>query len=159
MHLDQYGVLLAAALTLTTAGGVRAASILARCGPSTGQSYYFETGIVGPGQGGWKKDGFDNGRITAYINDENKIDIIMRDGNGVRSYLREGYNASLNNFSKQDMAFLISARGSNFSETYLFKINDLGVGTLSWTASKVTPLVIRTTVMTAEWGPNFAIEP
>lgn len=83
----------------------------------------------------------------------------MRDGNGVRSYLREGYNASLNNFSKQDMAFLISARGSNFSETYLFKINDLGVGTLSWTASKVTPLVIRTTVMTAEWGPNFAIEP
>lgn len=151
---------LAVLATLLVGGGsAQAATILARCGPSVGQSYYFEAGIVGPGQGGWKKDGFDGGRITAYINDKNQLDILMKDSTGLKSYLAEGYNISLVNLSKEDRAFLLTAYGQEFSETYLFKVNDLGVGTLAWTASKVTPLVIRTTVMTAECGPKYAIEP
>lgn len=144
---------------LLSAGEAKAAVVLARCGPSVAQSYYFEAGIVGPGQGGWKKDGFDGGRITAYINEKEQIDILMKDGAGLKSYLAEGYKISLVSLSKEDKSFLLSVYGDSFAETYLFKVNDLGVGTVAWTASKVTPLVIRTTVMTAECGPKFAITP
>jgi len=135
-----------------------AATILARCGPSTGQSYYFEAGIVGPGQGGWKQDGFAGGRITVYINNQNQLDLLQKDSTGLKSYLKEGYKVNLVELSQQDRAFLISAAGANFIETYLFKVNDYGVGTLAWSASKVTPVVIRTSIMTAECGPSFAIE-
>ncbi|KQO78116.1 hypothetical protein ASF36_13865 [Methylobacterium sp. Leaf90] len=152
-------ILTAVATLLAGGGPVQAATILARCGPSVGQSYYFEAGVVGPGQGGWKKDGFDGGRITAYINDKDQLDILMKDGTGLKSYLAEGYKISLVSLSKEDRSFLLSAYGQGFAETYLFKVNDLGVGTLAWTASKVTPLVIRTTVMTAECGPKYSIEP
>ncbi|WP_156635612.1 hypothetical protein [Methylobacterium sp. Leaf123] len=147
----------AALLLQAMIGTAYAATILARCGPSIGQSYYFEAGVVGPGQGGWKKDGFDGGRITAYINDKEQLDILMKDGAGLKSYLAEGYKISLVSLSKDDKSFLLAAYGQGFAETYLFKINDLGVGTLAWTASKVTPLVIRTTVMTAECGPKYDI--
>lgn len=149
----------AATLLLGLRDEAAAVTIIARCGPSVGQSYYFEAGIVGPGQGGWKKDGFDGGRITAYINDKDQLDILMKDAAGLKSYLAEGYKISLVSLSKEDRSFLLSAYGQGFAETYLFKVNDLGVGTLAWTASKVTPLVIRTTVMTAECGPKYAIEP
>lgn len=148
----------AAAATLIAPLGAEAATILARCGPSTGQSYYFEAGVVGPGRGGWQKDGFENGRVIAYINDSQQLDILVRDSAGTKSYLKEGYKVALINFSQQDRAFLISVYGDNFSETLLFKVNDLGVGTLAWTASKVTPLVIRTSIMTAECGPKYALD-
>ncbi|WP_430913902.1 hypothetical protein [Methylobacterium sp. sgz302541] len=149
---------LAAALALFVPSGVEAATILARCGPSTGESYYFEAGIAGPGRGGWKKDGIDDGRITAYINDNQQLDILQRDTTGTKSYLKEGYKVALINFSQQDRSLLISAYGENFSETFLFKVSELGVGTLAWTASKVAPLVIRTSIMTAECGPKYALD-
>lgn len=138
-------------------GTADAATILARCGPSIGQSYYFEAGVVGPGQGGWKKDGFEGVRITAYINDKEQLDILMKDGTGLKSYLAEGYKISLVILSKEDKSFLVTAYGQGFAETYLFKVNDLGIGTLAWTAGKVTHLVIRTTVMIAECDPKYDI--
>jgi hypothetical protein len=135
-----------------------AETILARCGPSTGQSYYFETGFVGPGQGGLRKDGFDGGRIFAYINNQEKLDLIIKDTNGFQSYLKEGYKVNIINLSASDKSFLIAAYGPNFAESYVFRLNNYGVGTVSWTGSKLTEGITKTSMMTAECGPKYGLD-
>lgn len=150
---------LAVALFLIGPMPAQSATILARCGPSVGQSYYFEGGVIGPGHGGWKPDGYENGRITAYINDKNEVDILLKDATGLKSYLSQGYKVEVVAVQESERALLINASGPNFTESYLFKTNKLGVGTLAWTASKTADLLIRTSVMVAECGPKFAIAP
>ncbi|MBY0257478.1 hypothetical protein [Methylobacterium sp.] len=133
--------------------------ILARCGPSTGQSYYFEGGIVGPGQGGWKPDGYANGRITALLNESEQVDIIFRDADGTRSLLRDGMKVALTSFDEASLSFIVSTYSNKVSGSYLFKMNKLGVGTVVWTESKALGSITRSSIMVAECGPSYEIKP
>jgi len=136
------------------------ASILARCGPSTGRSFYFEGGFVGPGQGGWREDGISDGRLTIVLNEQGQLDIWSKDAvNPFQSYLKEGYRVSLVKFDEKSRTMILNASGPLFAESYQLRINDVGVGTLVWTQSKITPAITKTAVMQAECGPQYAMKP
>ena len=145
-------------LFLVTAVRAADVSILARCGPSAGQSYAFEGGAVGPGQGGWHADGFKNGAITAFINENGALDLLLKDAVSVRSYLASGNKVVLVNYDQKIRSFLIYSTGMNFVETFLFKVNENGIGSLVWTTSKATGLTTRSGIMFSSCGPEFAIE-
>lgn len=150
----------ATALLMTPAAGeAKDVTILARCGASDGQSYYFEGGFVGPGQGGWKKDGVDDGRVTVFLNENDQLDLLVKDRATTRSYLKAGYKVGLINFDQATKTMLISAYGSDFSETYLIRQDDAGIGTMVWTISKITPAIAKSSTMQAPCGPQYAIKP
>lgn len=135
-------------------------SILARCGPSTGRSYYFEGGFVGPGQGGWRDDGISDGRLSIVLNEQGQLDIWSKDAlNPLQSYLKEGYRVALVKFDEKSRTMILRASGPMFAESYQLRVNDLGVGTLVWTQSKITPAITKTAVMQAECGPQYAMKP
>lgn len=149
----------AACLCLFAATAARAAevSILARCGPSSGQTYSFEGGVIGPGQGGWGADGFKDGAITAYINENGDLDLLLKDAISARSYLASRNKVVLVNFEKSNRSFLVYSTGVNFVETFLFKLNEYGIGSLVWTTSKATSMSTRSGIMFSKCGPEFAI--
>jgi len=136
------------------------ATILARCGPSTGRSFYFEGGFVPPGRGGWRDDGISDGRLTFIINDYDQLDILSKDAvNPLQSYLKEGYRLSVVQVDEKSRTIIINAIGSMASETYQIRTNEMGLGTLVWTQSKTTNAITKTAVMQAECGPQYAIKP
>ena len=135
-------------------------TILGRCGPSTGKSYYFEGGFVAPGRGGWQEDGIKEGRLTILINDHDQLDIWSKDAvNPFQSYLKEGYKLSVIKVDEKSRTLIIHASGPMFSETYQLRTNQFGLGTLVWTQSKTTDAITKTAVMQAECGPQYAITP
>jgi hypothetical protein len=135
-------------------------TILARCGPSTGRSFYFEGGIVGPGRGGWQEDGISDGRLTILINEQDQLDIWSKDAvNSFVSYLKEGYKLNVIQVDQKSRTLTIHASGPMFSETYQLRTNEFGLGTLIWTQSKITQAITKTAVMQANCGPQYAIKP
>ncbi|WP_345820099.1 hypothetical protein ABC766_29330 [Methylobacterium fujisawaense] len=136
------------------------ATILARCGPSTGRSFYFEGGFVPPGRGGWRDDGISDGRLTFLINDHDQLDILSKDAaNPLQSYLKEGYKLTVVQVDPKSRTIIINATGSMASETYQIRTNEMGLGTLVWTQSKTTNAITKTAVMQAECGPQYTIAP
>ena len=83
-------VLSLGAVIAFSSSSISAPKIVFDCGGSDGSAFYFEGGIVGPGQGGWKKDGIANGRIQLVV-DGPDFDIRFIDGSGsFRSHRAEG---------------------------------------------------------------------
>lgn len=155
----RWGVVVIALAISGCASEATALTVLASCGPSKGQSYYFEGGFVGPGQGGWRSDGMDGGRITIILKDDNSVDILMKDATGFRSYNKDGINLTVISVDAKNRVFLIKASQTNLVETYMVKTNEVGVGTLAWTSASVTQAFTKTRIMTASCGPEYEITP
>lgn len=125
--------------------------ILTICGESKGDAYYFEGGLVGPGQGGWHQDGISGGSFTLLITD-NKLDIIFKDATGnTYSHLKEGDTVRLISANKDVNTFLVISENAarDTVEHYLFALNQYGVGTVAWGTIRSNDTIKKSSLMTA----------
>lgn len=150
--------------TFVVAGSVarpipaEAITILARCGPSKGQSFNFDERVVGAGQGALHPEGITDGRITVVVDDKERLDIITMEAAGIKSYHQKGFKLGVVGFASEGRTFLITAQDGSFVETFLFKLNKEGVGTVAWTSSKMNSQVTSVSHMVAPCGPQFVIK-
>lgn len=97
-------------------------NVITRCGESDGWAYFFEGGLVGPGQGGWKEDAISGGAIEVHLVDE-KLDLVFFDATGgPYSHTLEGaevYLSSIRDTPSGGRTFTVIAdnRGSGLLET------------------------------------------
>lgn len=129
--------------------------IFASCGASQGVAYFFEGGLVGPGQGGWLKDGVTDGGI-ALVKLDGKLDILFKDATGNRySHRAEGSDIRLI-AADPDGSYLVIATNpkGKSAEHFLFKVNEYGVGTLVWGTIRTDTPASKSSLMTAECGPK-----
>lgn len=80
--------------------------VIARCGASDGTVFYFEGGLVPPGQGGWKRDGMSSGKIRV-VSKDGALDVRFSDATGERSHRGEGSDVRLVGLDKETGTFLI----------------------------------------------------
>lgn len=126
--------LTAAALTLSTFGGAVAGGaqgVLARCGPSKGQSYYFKDPVFNPNGPNWTEDGISNGKIILVrLGDE--WDIQFDDFLGASGYRQQG--AAVIPLSDDSGPLLtVGAFAGSYTEIYTF---DMSQSEVVWTSHK-----------------------
>lgn len=135
------------------------ASMLTRCGESSGWSFFFEGGLVGPGQGGWKEDGINGGAIEVHLVNDS-LDVVFYDTTGgPYSHTLEGANVYLSAIQQTEIGgrtftVVVDNRGSGLLETYLFNLNAIGVGTVVWSAMRTGGMFPKGSLMTASCSPT-----
>lgn len=128
--------------------------VFASCGESTGMAFFFEGNIVGPGQGGWLKDGVTGGGV-ALVKMDGQLDILFKDTTGNRySHRAGGSDVRLIAHSGNSYLVVAENREGKTAEHFLFKTNELGVGTLAWGTVRLDKPASKSSLMTAECGPN-----
>lgn len=141
--------------TATTANS----EVITRCGESSGWAYYFEGGLVGPGQGGWREDGISGGSIEVHLVDE-RPDIVFYDSTGgPYSHADDGAQVYVSSFQEtydDGRAFTLVAdnRQGGLLETYLFAVNASGSGTVVWSAVRNDGFLPKASLMTAACVPG-----
>lgn len=129
----------AVALVLLTSGealAVEGQGVIARCGASKGQGYYFKDPTFNPSGPNWTDDGLSNGKIILVrLGDE--WDIQFDDFVGASSYRQQG--AAVIPLSDVSGAFItIGAFAGTYTEIYTFDIQENEV---VWTSHKTgTPI-------------------
>lgn len=129
--------------------------VLVECGEPKGTSYYFEGGIVGPGQGGNRPDGMDGGRVRL-IQDGDTTFVETRDAVGnVRRMKPERTTAFTR--KRDDGGISIVSSTDDASEqvvdTFLFSLNAALVGSVVWQFTKLHPAVTKASTFTAPCRP------
>jgi hypothetical protein len=122
---------------------------LTECGRSDGYAYYFQGGLISAGEGGWKKDGIDGGRIILnYTN--NAVDLLIKDRTGTtRSVKQDGGKLIVRNSNNGLVALTI------FYEVGTLTEDDRGNGTVAWTSVRTAGNVNKMWLMTAQCrGPR-----
>ena len=144
-----------ALLGFETNAWAESGGVLAICGESKGQAYYFVGGAVPLGQGGWQADGINNGVIVLAILPDGKYDIIMKDArNEPYSSAKSGLVVVPLAVSARDNKYLISVMGNGVSENYLFKVDSKGAGILAWSSTKTNDYISKVSVMTSVCLPE-----
>ena len=146
-------------LMVSLSSSSASASMLTRCGESSGWSFFFEGGLVGPGQGGWKEDGIKGGAIEVHLVKDN-LDVVFYDATGgPYSHNLDGANVYLTatrhtEIGGRSFTVVVDNRGSGLLETYLFNLNAVGVGTVVWSTMRTGGLFPKGSLMTASCGPK-----
>lgn len=131
--------------------------IIAACGASTGQSFFFEGGIVGPGRGGWQSDGINKGKFY-FIRDKDGLDVIFVDVTGEpKSHRLDGGAVTAAAWDPENGSYLLLAYNlqGKVVETYLIQINKNQVGTVAWTTARAGGVSKRVSAFTAPCAPNI----
>ncbi len=119
---------------IAAAGGTFAAEsqgVIARCGESKGQGYFFRDAFYNPNGPNWAEDGITNGKIIlVHLGDE--WDIQFDDSLGANSYRQEG--ATVMPLNDGSGPFLtIGAFTGTYTDIYTF---DMSGGEVVWTSAK-----------------------
>jgi len=117
-----------------------AAVTILQCGASDGIAYYFEGGIIAPGEGGWKEDGISNGKFELQA-EGNKITIAYIDSSGSsKSSISNGFEVKYLHITDDynSILLVIGNDKTGVIEHYMFKFNDLGTGTVVWGTVRAT---------------------
>ncbi|WP_147430925.1 hypothetical protein [Oceanibaculum indicum] len=134
------------------------ANILTKCGSSEGWAYYFEGGMVPPGQGGWTKDEISGGVIEVHIS-SGSVDIVFKDATGgVYRHSALGGNVQIINMVRQadgGSMFIIAVENSETAllESYLFKLNSFGAGVVLWSSMRSGGIFPKASLMKAPCYP------
>jgi hypothetical protein len=144
-------------LTLSTQSLAAERKILANCSSSKGSAYFFEGGIVPPGQGGWMEDGITGGHLQLIL-DGDDLDIVFKDrSGGVRSHREEGSKVWPSSYDANSGTLIVIAenKGGGSVEHFLFRLNKYSVGTVAWGTLRNSPEgATKSSLMTAKCGPN-----
>jgi hypothetical protein len=123
---------------------------LTECGQSEGYAYYFSGGLVPAGDGGWKKDGIDGGRIILnFINGE--VDLLIKNATGTTASVKQdGGKIIVRKTNNGLIALTIVYEGETATtEEYVFQIDDRGDGMVASTAIRTAGKINKVSLMTA----------
>lgn len=141
------------ALALAGSHAVAAELVLVECSEPNGSSYYFEGGIVPPGQGGARPDGMAGGRIRVIQPQEGGPTIVeTRDANGTVTRKKPERTSSFTLRRPDGGISIISTTDDpdeKIVDTFLFSLNSQLVGTVVWQFAKIHPAVTKTSTFTA----------
>ena len=108
--------------------------VLARCGASKGQSYFFKDESLNPAGPDWEGDGISSGKIIL-VKLGTEWDIQFDDVVGAYSYRQDGAKVFL--LSNKPGLFSVGAFGTLYTDIYTF---DLTHKTVAWSSNKIGPL-------------------
>jgi len=128
------------------------------CTESSGQAFFFEQGVTGAGASGWQKDGISNGMIGLLKKGDNYNIIIIDGTQAIQDYASQGYIILPVMADIQSNRYIITALNGGLVETYLFKLDHNGFGTVAWTASKGNNYITKASLMTARCAPYEFLE-
>jgi hypothetical protein len=113
-------------------------------------AYYFSGGLVPAGDGGWKKDGIDGGRIILnFINGE--VDLLIKNATGTTASVKQdGGKIIVRKTNNGLIALTIVYEGETATtEEYVFQIDDRGDGMVASTAIRTAGKINKVSLMTA----------
>ena len=127
--------------TLTAYAGPE--GVLARCGASKGQGYFFHDSLMNPEGPNWDQDGISNGKIVLIkLGDE--WDIQFGDAMQAYGYRQDG--AVVMPLSIGDGKLTIGAFHNIYSDIYTF---DFRGEEVVWTSHKLGPIVAKVAIYKA----------
>lgn len=150
--------LLVGTVLLSSQAGA-AERVLVDCSEPNGSSYYFEGGIVPPGQGGARPDGMSGGRIRlVQLQDGGATVVETRDAVGNVVRMKVERTAAFTQ-PRPDGGISIIASTDNPDQktvdTFLFNLNSAMVGTVVWQFAKLNPGVTKISTFTAPCRAGF----
>lgn len=117
------------------------------CGESAGYSYVFEGGFVSSSDAGFRPDGMTGGAIILNRTGE-KYSLLVRDTVAFYSVVDNGGSIFQVPTDADKLLLVVVYRKS--VETFLFVLDDFGMGSLAWTSSRGAGAVIRSSLFFAE---------
>ena len=149
-----------AASAMLIAGHAAAAErVLVECLEPNGSSYYFEGGIVPPGQGGARSDGMTGGRIRLVQLREGAAPVIeTRDAAGAVVRMNTAHTAAFTQPRPDGGISIVSSTDNpdqKTIDTFLFNLNGALVGTVVWQFAKLNLAVTKTSTFTAPCRAGF----
>jgi len=121
------------------------AEVIASCGPSDGQAYFLESGVVSSADAGFQPDEITEGGLSLSVTDD-AVDLLFRDATGqISSATGSGGNVVLLNVSDELIHVLVvyDTGIASTAESYIF---DIDSGEVIWTQSRATPLISKAVV-------------
>lgn len=119
--------------------------VLARCGASKGQGYFFNDPVMNPNPSAWEEDGISNGTIFLVAEDD-KFDIRFDDALSAGiGYRAEGAEVIM--LGSTENLIRVGAFHANYSEIYTF---DLKGKVVIWTSSKTGPITAKVAIYEAK---------
>jgi hypothetical protein len=118
--------------------------VIARCGPSKGQGYFFEDKLFNPTGPSWIEDGISDGKIVL-INLNEEWDILFDDVIGARGYREDGAVVVL--LGNQGGKLTIGAFHANYTDIYTFDVME---NVVLWSSHKIGTPIKKVAIYQAE---------
>jgi hypothetical protein len=124
-----------------------------RCTGFEGWAYNFEGGIVPPGQGGWIRDAINGGIVDLVLETDGSgsFDIVIRDTTG-RTTSQKALGAQMKAVgasTEYGTLIVVSENPNGIVENFLFKLNELGHGSVVW--GSIRPhIIVKSSLMVGQ---------
>jgi hypothetical protein len=118
--------------------------VLARCGASAGQGYFFYDEVMNPQGPSWKRDGISNGHILL-VKLGQEWDIQFGDSIGAYGFRQDG--AEVIPLGSANGLLTVGAFHPNYTEIYTFNLISKEV---LWTSHKIGTAITKVAIYRAE---------
>ena len=142
-------VAVATALVLVSLAVSARAEIIARCGASSGQGWYFAGPLVPQGESGWSEDALSKGGFLL-IMDGDEPDIVTTDVAGTRSSRADGAHVMFVPGTKSGFRVVLLVYPAGTVEHFLFQLDRAGNGTVAWGTVRGAGLLQKSSLFVAK---------